>query len=154
MMSRVSINYYRMCMVSCHNLLIKKTVASRLNPLIFPLRGLKKCYTHQSVSQSVSHYHTPSRELMAHTHTLLLSSFQVCGRYLCIFFFFFIFLLAGIALQDDVHGDVSSFFPSLSPIFWLAQILQRADLGDEPEHPLEVAVHPTKSTHLLLVLFS
>ena len=35
-------------------------------------------------------------------------------------------------------GDVSSFFPSLSPIFWLAQILQRADLGDEPEHPLEV----------------
>ena len=26
--------------------------------------------------QSVSHYHTPSRELMAHTHTLLWSSFS------------------------------------------------------------------------------
>ena len=93
-------------------------------------------------SQSVSHYHTPSRELMAHTHTLLWSSFSSVRQVSLHLFFFFIFLLAGIALQDDVHGDVSSFFPSLSPIFWLAQILQRADLGDEPEHPLEVAVQP------------
>ena len=80
---------------------------------------------------------------MAHTHTLLWSSFfKRAAGISASFFFFFIFLLAGIALQDDVHGDVSSFFPSLSPIFWLAQILQRADLGDEPEHPLEVAVQP------------
>ena len=80
---------------------------------------------------------------MAHTHTLLWSSFSSVRQVsLHLFFFFFFFLLAGIALQDDVHGDVSSFFPSLSPIFWLAQILQRADLGDEPEHPLEVAVQP------------
>ena len=78
---------------------------------------------------------------MAHTHTLLWSSFSSV-RQVSLHLFFFFFLLAGIALQDDVHGDVSSFFPSLSPIFWLALILQRADLGDEPEHPLEVAVQP------------
>ena len=30
----------------------------------------------QSVSQSVSHYHTPSKELTAYTHTLLWSSFK------------------------------------------------------------------------------
>merc|ERR1740129_2699218 len=82
---------------------------------------------------------------MAHTHTLLWSLFFFffkCAAGISASFFFFFFLLAGIALQDDVHGDVSSFFPSLSPIFWLAQILQIADLGDEPEHPLEVAVQP------------
>ena len=37
-------------------------------------------------SQSVSHYHTPSREHMAHTqHSTLVFFFQVCGGYLCIF---------------------------------------------------------------------
>ena len=47
----------------------------------------------------VGHYHTPSKEHMAHTHTLLWSSFQVCGGFSaysrnyciflcrCIFFF-------------------------------------------------------------------
>ena len=47
--------------------------------------------------QSVSHYHTPSKEHMAHTHTLLWSSFQVCGGYLCIFQCrcIFFFLLEG-----------------------------------------------------------
>ena len=32
---------------------------------------------------------------------------------------------------------------SLLPIFLLAQILMRADLGDEPEHPLEVVTQPS-----------
>ena len=81
---------------------------------------------------------------MAHTHTLPLVFFFKCAAGISASFFFF-FLLAEIALQDDVHGDVLSslrFHLQLSPIFWLAQILQRADLGDEPEHPLEVAVQP------------
>ena len=45
----------------------------------------------------VGHYHTPSKEHMAHTHTLLWSSFQVCGGYLCIFQCrcIFFFLLEG-----------------------------------------------------------
>ena len=53
--------------------------------------------TAYSTEMSVSHYHTPSRELMAHTHTLLWSSFQVCGGYLCIFQCrcIFFFLLEG-----------------------------------------------------------
>ena len=41
----------------------------------------------------------------------------------------FLLLLAGVALQDDV------LLPSLSPIFLLAQILVRTDLGDEPDGP-------------------
>ena len=35
---------------------------------------------------------------------------------------------------------------SLLPIFLLAQILMRADLGDEPEHPLEVVTQPSCSS--------
>ena len=48
-----------------------------------PRRGAKKEQVDKSVSQSVSHYHTPSTELTAHTHTVLWSSFQVCGWILC-----------------------------------------------------------------------
>ena len=92
------------------------------------------------MEKSVSHYHTPSREHMAHTHTLLWSSsFQVCGGYLCIFQCIFqcifFFLLEG----RRTSGWPSAPFTFL-PIFLLAQILMRADLGDEPEHPLEVVI--------------
>ena len=77
---------------------------------------------------------------MAHTHTLLWSSsFQVCGGYLCIFQCIFqcifFFLLEG----RRTSGWSSAPFTFL-PIFLLAQILMRADLGDEPEHPLEVVI--------------
>ena len=48
-----------------------------------PRRGAKKEQVDKSVSQSVSHYHTPSTELTAHTHTVLWSSFQVRGWILC-----------------------------------------------------------------------
>ena len=46
--------------------------------------------------QSVSHYHTPTTEHMAHTHTLVFSFFERGGisASFC--------LLAGFALQDDV----------------------------------------------------
>ena len=48
------------------------------------LWGESSAQKDRSVSQSVSQsLPTPSRELMAHTHTLLWYSFQVCGRYLC-----------------------------------------------------------------------
>ena len=55
------------------------------------------------VSQSVSHYHTPSRELMAHTHTLLWSSFSSVRQ---VSLHLLLLLRQAIALQDDVHGDV------------------------------------------------
>ena len=42
------------------------------------------------------------------------------------------FLLAGFALQDRL------LVPSLSPIFLLAQILMRTDLGDEPDVPTDL----------------
>ena len=71
---------------------------------------------------------------MAHTHTL-------------VFFFergvsFFLVLLAGIALQDDLLGTLS-----LSPIFLLAQILMRTDLGDEPDSPRQLRSSPTGGGH-------
>ena len=47
-----------------------------------PRRGAKKEQV-DKVSQSVSHYHTPSTELTAHTHTVLWSSLQVRGWILC-----------------------------------------------------------------------
>ena len=55
----------------------------------------------------------------------------MCGWILCIFFF----LLEG----RRTSGWSSAPFTFL-PIFLLAQILMRADLGDEPEHPLEVVI--------------
>eukprot|EP00964_Phaeocystis_antarctica_P080165 scaffold50045_cov57-Phaeocystis_antarctica.AAC.5 len=76
----------------------------------FESRGLKRTHTgadERERSPAVlfnkvnqSHYHTPRRELMAHTHTLLWSSFQVCGgssyfrMVFCSFRFLPIFLLA------------------------------------------------------------
>ena len=42
------------------------------------------------------------------------------------------FLLAGFALQDCL------LLPSLSPLFLLAQILMRTDLGDEPDVPTDL----------------
>ena len=51
-------------------------------------------------------------------------------------------LLAGIALQDDLLGTLS-----LSPIFLLAQILMRTDLGDEPDSPRKLRSSPTGGGH-------
>ena len=70
---------------------------------------------------------------MAHTHTLLWSSVssvrQVSLRHIFFSSSSSSFLLAGIALQDDVHGDILSSLRSLSPIFWLAQILGARELN-------------------------
>ena len=81
---------------------------------------------------------------MARTHTLLwlvfFSSVRSAAGISASFFFFF--LLAGIALQDDAHGDVLSSLRFHLSSGWRRSSLQRADLGDEPEHPLEVAVQP------------
>ena len=75
-----------------------------------------------SVSQSVNTTLLPT-EHMVHTHTL-----------------FFFFKRGGISASFLSSGRVRtsgccSFYPSLSPIFLLAQILMRTDLGDEPDSP-------------------
>ena len=77
-------------------------------------RGVRTC----------EHLGLPAYQRSTIVHTPLWSSFSsgVESRHLFC-------LLAGIALQDDV------FYPSLSPIFLLAQILMRTDLGDEPDSP-------------------
>ena len=74
----------------------------------------------------------PAYQRSTIVHTPLWSSFSsgVESRHLFC-------LLAGIALQDDV------FYPSLSPIFLLAQILMRTDLGDEPDSPRRLRSNPT-----------
>jgi len=88
-------------------------------------------------SQSVSHYHTPSREHMAHTHSLLWSSFSSVRR---------VSLHLPMQMHLLLSSGRSSYFRMVFcsfhflPIFLLAQILMRADLGDEPEHPLEVVI--------------
>eukprot|EP00964_Phaeocystis_antarctica_P116009 scaffold79988_cov63-Phaeocystis_antarctica.AAC.3 len=73
--------------------------------------------------QSVSHYHTPSRELMAHTHTRICSSFSSVRR-----------VSLHLPMQDaylsSLSSGRSSYFRMGSsapftflPIFLLAQIL-------------------------------
>ena len=83
-----------------------------------------------AVSQSVTTTVLPT-EHMAHTHTLVF--FFERGGISASFC-----LLAGIALQDDLLGTLS-----LSPIFLLAQILMRTDLGDEPDSPRRLRSSPT-----------
>ena len=53
-------------------------------------------------SQSVSHYHTPSRELMDHTHTTVLLSSTVIISATFVFLFFVSCLPPGLALEDDL----------------------------------------------------
>ena len=60
-----------------------------LNMVIQKAGLLKLLAVSQSVSQSVSHYHTPSRELVAHTQNLLWSSFSSVRRVFSASFFFF-----------------------------------------------------------------
>ena len=57
--------------------------------------------------QSVSHYHTPSRELMDHTHSTVLLSSTVIISATFVFLFFVSCLPPGLALEDDL------LFPSL-----------------------------------------
>ena len=87
--------------------------------------------TYLDISQSVSHYHTPSRELMDHTHsTVLLFEY---GDYLCnvcISLFCFLSSARARTLEDDVHGVVLSSL-RFSPCF-SSLILMRTDLVVEP----------------------
>ena len=92
---------------------------------------------------TVSHYHTVGRELTAYTlHSLstlrvTLVFFQVCLR---------VSQHLPMQMQLLLSSGRSSYFRMVFcsfhflPIFLLAQILMRADLGDEPEHPLEVVI--------------
>jgi len=76
-----------------------------------------------------------STEHVVHTHTLVFFfSSGVESRHLFC-------LLAGIALQDDLLG--ASWYPSLSPIFLLAQLLMRTDLGGAPDSPRRLRSSPT-----------
>ena len=83
----------------------------------------------QSASQSLPHsyqgaYGPHSHPTLVFFQVLLRASLHLQSR--CIFFF----LLEG----RRTSGWSSAPFTA-SPIFLLAQILKRADLGDEPEHP-------------------
>ena len=80
----------------------------------------------QSVSQSVSHYHTPTNGAhVVHTHTLVFFFFRAGWNLLHLFVF-----------GQGSHFRMNALlYPSLSPIFLLAQILMRTDLGDEPDGP-------------------
>ena len=92
------------------------------------------------LSQSVSHYHTPSREHMTHTHTHTLVFFFSSVRRVSLH------LPMHLPMHLLLSSGRSSYFRMVFcsfhflPIFLLAQILMRADLGDEPEHPLEVVI--------------
>ena len=76
---------------------------------------------------------------MAHTHTLLWSSFSSVRRVS-------LHLPMHLPMHLLLSSGRSSYFRMVFcsfhflPIFLLAQILMRADLGDEPEHPLEVVI--------------
>ena len=76
---------------------------------------------------------------MAHTHTLLWSSFSSVRRVS-------LHLPMHLPMHPLLSSGRSSYFRMVFcsfhflPIFLLAQILMRADLGDEPEHPLEVVI--------------
>ena len=76
---------------------------------------------------------------MAHTHTLLWSSFSSVRRVS-------LHLPMHLPMHLLLSSRRSSYFRTVFcsfqflPIFLLAQILMRADLGDEPEHPLEAVI--------------
>ena len=86
--------------------------------------------------QSVSHYHTPSRELMDHTHsTVLLFEY---GDYLCnvIFSLCFSCLPPGLALEDVL------LFPSLFTFFSFLSLILRTDLVVETSTRWEYQIRP------------
>ena len=93
------------------------------------------------ISQSVSHYHTPSRELMDHTHsdTLLFFYFEY-GDYLCnVVFSLLSCLPPGPALEDDV------LFPFAFHLCFLSLILMRTDLGVEPSTCWKCQIRPSRA---------
>ena len=71
----------------------------------------------------------------------------MCGGNLCIFLSIFLSIFQRIFffLLEDRRSYFRMIFCSFHvlPMFLLAQILMRADLGDEPEHPLEVVIQPS-----------
>ena len=64
----------------------------------------------------------------------------------------FLFERGGISASFFVvwqgsHFKMMFFYPSLSPIFLLAQISMRTDLGDEPDSPRRLRSNPTGGGH-------
>ena len=87
--------------------------------------------------RSVSHYHTPSSWPTLTLYTLVFfSSVRRVSLHLPMHLPMHLLLSSG---RSSYFRMVFCSFHFL-PIFLLAQILMRADLGDEPEHPLEVVI--------------
>ena len=87
------------------------------------------------VSQSVSHYHTPSRELMDHTHTtVLLFRKSNKGDNLCIF----VFLYFSLVFRQGPHFRMMFFSLRFSPLLLVGT--------QHVPHPLPNNNNPTNAT--------
>ena len=98
-----------------------------------PLTNTPGCFSPEakSVSQSVSHYHTPSRELMDHTHsTVLLFRVRWLSLQRCIFLFYSLVFRQGPHLR--MMFIVMFFLPFAFHLCFLSLILMRTDLVVEP----------------------